>query len=245
LPRYFFFPGFTPGTGGLIRERDLGTQRIAFGSGKREAFWKSCGMQPPSPGRLVVSLFAYGTAPLSPLLGCWEQGAEEVVAVAPEGPAADHMRAYFGGASGPLMRRGRLEARVLPFLPQPRYDQLLWSCAVNFVRGEDSFVRAQWAEQPFVWHIYSQDEGAHRLKLDAFLELYVQGLPAEAATAVRNFWHGWNHIEGAQVNVADAWRAFRSHASTLAAHGRNWAEHVSRGGDLATRLVQFTRERVK
>ena len=33
----------------------------------------------------------------------------------------------------------------LPWLTQPDYDRLLWSADLNFVRGEDSLVRAIWA----------------------------------------------------------------------------------------------------
>jgi uncharacterized repeat protein (TIGR03837 family) len=187
--RYFFLPGFTQDTGGLLRETDLAARRAGFGPEEREAFWRSCGFPPPAQGSLAVSLFGYGAAPVAALLQCWEHGAEEVVAAVPEGHMAEHARAYFGGAAGPLLRRGRLEARILPFLPQPRYDELLWSCAINFVRGEDSFVRAQWAERPFVWHIYPQGQEAHRLKLDAFLDLYARGLEPRAAAALRAFWH--------------------------------------------------------
>ena len=70
-----------------------------------------------------------------------------------------------------MARRGALTVRVLPFIPQPDYDQLLWSCDLNFVRGEDSFVRAQWAGKPFIWHIYPQDENLHHKKLKAFVGL--------------------------------------------------------------------------
>jgi hypothetical protein len=66
----------------------------------------------------------------------------------------------------------------LPFLPQVRYDELLWACDLNFVRGEDSFVRAQWAAKPFVWQIYPQAEDAHRVKLDAFLARHPAGAAA-------------------------------------------------------------------
>ena len=92
---------------------------------------------------------------------------------------------------GNLTRIGRLSLAFLPFLPQPDYDRLLAACDLNFVRGEDSFVRAQWAAQPFVWHIYQQDEDAHLPKLAAFLDLYTHDLaPAENA-ALRNFWRAW------------------------------------------------------
>ena len=58
----------------------------------------------------------------------------------------------------------------LPALTQIDYDHLLWACDLNFVRGEDSLVRALWAGRPFIWHIYPQDDGAHAAKLEAFLD---------------------------------------------------------------------------
>ena len=47
---------------------------------------------------------------------------------------------------------------------------MLWACDVNFVRGEDSLVRALWAGKPLVWHIYPQHDDAHDAKLEAFLD---------------------------------------------------------------------------
>lgn len=62
---------------------------------------------------------------------------------------------------GDVRTRGALTVQVLPFVSQDDFDRLLWSCDFNAVRGEDSFVRAQWAGQPMLWHIYVQDENAH------------------------------------------------------------------------------------
>ena len=45
------------------------------------------------------------------------------------------------------------------------------------MRGEDSLVRALWAGKPFVWQIYPQDDGAHRAKLEAFLD-WLQAPPS-------------------------------------------------------------------
>src|SRR5690606_41136062 len=89
--------------------------------------------------------------------------------------------------AGDSVTIGMLTVRVLPFLPQPDYRRLLWACDLNFVRGEDSFVRAQWAGRPFVWHIYPQDENLHHKKLRAFLGRYVRELPA-----LERFALGWN-----------------------------------------------------
>lgn len=248
LARYFFFPGFTERTGGVLHESALAVRKAAFGAAPRAAFWGAYGFDPPAAGALAVSLFAYANAPITPLLACWEQGRDQVVAAVPEGPLADLVREYSGlgrRAVGVSARRGSLEVRILPFVPQARYDELLWSCDFNFVRGEDSFVRAQWAECPFVWHAYPQAEGAHRLKLDAFLDLYAAGLAPPAAAALRDLWYAWNLMEASPVNLAEAWLRFRSHEAALKVHAKAWATRVAGMCDMATALAQFARQRVK
>ena len=128
----------------------------------------------------------------------------------------------------------------LPFLEQDDYDRLLWCCDVNFVRGEDSFVRAQWAGQGFVWQPYPQAEDAHRLKLDAFLDRYAVGLNPEAATALRAMSSAWND----RGDAGYAWRAFADARSGLAAHTGAWAARLAAMPDLAASLVRFCADRV-
>jgi len=123
---------------------------------------------------------------------------------------------------------------------QDEYDRLLWACDFNFVRGEDSFVRAQWAAQPFIWHIYPQAENAHRLKLDAFLERYCAGLRFPAAAALRVFARAWNG-DGC---VADAWSPLAHELDALCARAKTWAAERAAQPDLATALVRFCRDRV-
>jgi len=130
---------------------------------------------------------------------------------------------------------------VLLFLSQLDYDRLLWSCDLNFVRGEDSFVRAQWASVPFVWHIYPQAEDAHRVKLDAFLHRFECGLNPELASACRQFWLGWNGTGLA----ATQWPAMLAALPALTTHGRAWADQLASAEDLASKLVKFCADTVK
>jgi uncharacterized repeat protein (TIGR03837 family) len=58
------------------------------------------------------------------------------------------------------------------FLPQTLYDQLLCITDFNFVRGEDSFVRAILSGKPFIWNAYLQENIYHRVKVEAFLEVF-------------------------------------------------------------------------
>jgi hypothetical protein len=102
----------------------------------------------------------------------------------------------------------QLHISQLPYLSQNDFDHLLWTCDFNFVRGEDSLVRALWAGRPFAWHIYPQDDLAHHDKLHAFesaLDMPVDLmkfhavwngletglLPALSRTAIDD-WRGWS-----------------------------------------------------
>ena len=88
---------------------------------------------------------------------------------------AGHAARQVAALLGPSLARGALRARCCRRSAQPDYDHLLWSCDLNFVRGEDSFVRAQWAGRPFVWQVYPQHDGAHAAKLEAFLDRFAAG----------------------------------------------------------------------
>jgi hypothetical protein len=60
-------------------------------------------------------------------------------------------------------------------LTQDEFDIALQACDLNFVRGEDSFVRAHWAaasrwQVPFIWQPYRQDGNAHADKLNGWLD---------------------------------------------------------------------------
>jgi uncharacterized repeat protein (TIGR03837 family) len=165
----------------------------------------------------------------------------------PEGVAAGALDVWTHGAlphpRGAPYARGRLTLAAVPFVAQDTYDRLLWACDVNFVRGEDSFVRAQWAARPFVWHIYPQAEGAPRAKLGAFLDRYVAGLDPAAAPAVRRFWQAWNGDDDAGP-IGAAWLEFAAVRPQLGAHGAAWAGGLTRLPELADGLAEAARNRL-
>ncbi len=237
LTKYFFFPGFTAQTGGLLRERDLPATRAAFDGSAAERFWRSLGVAPRADDELFISLFSYDNPALPELLSCWAASPAAVRVLAAPGAATEQIARWFGDAlsSGRLLRRGSLTVQALPFLPQADYDRLLWACDINFVRGEDSFVRAQWARQPFVWQIYPQTEQVHLVKLEAFLTRYLAELKDSDADVVRRCWRAWN----GSGDVGTAWRDYVALRHFLQRHGTVWANHLDRAGDLANNLARF------
>jgi uncharacterized repeat protein (TIGR03837 family) len=242
LTKYFFFPGFTEKTGGLLLERDLMARRDAFLADAKgqETYWRSLGVPQRVAGELRVSLFGYENEAMEALLHSWEQGDQPVTCLLPEGRSLPQVAAYFGqqsGKAGAVWQRGKLRVHVLPFVEQERYDELLWACDVNFVRGEDSCVRAQWAAKPLIWQIYPQHDGVHLEKLEALRVRYTAGLPPAAAQAVRELWLAWN---GGQ-DIAGAWAHFAAQRGVLTRHGEEWARRLA-NNNLALNLLDFFRQ---
>lgn len=247
LCKHFFFPGFEAGTGGLLRERGLRTAREAF-QGSPAAltdWWSAFGLPPTAEGASSVSLFCYDNAALWPLFDAWREGTMPIRCLVPEGYIVGKVMRYFGAPSaapGAHFERGNLAVHVVPFLGQPDYDRLLWACDFNFVRGEDSFVRAQWAARPLIWQVYPQADAAHLRKLDAFLERHGAGLDAASAAAVRALHRAWN---GEPASVAEAWQEWCVRLPALHAHAVDWARTLERGPELAAELVKFAQLQVK
>jgi uncharacterized repeat protein (TIGR03837 family) len=249
LTKYFFFPGFTAQTGGLILERDLLARRDAFqdDAAQQRAFWQSVGVEMPAAGTLKVSLFGYENAMLDSLFDAWSAGAQPVLCLVPEGRILHQVGQYFGDAApraGKGYKRGNLQVSVLPFVEQERYDLLLWACDVNFVRGEDSFVRAQWAGRPFVWHIYPQQDGVHLKKLQAFLILHNRNLGRPASQAVEGLWQEWNRGEAGRAtpeSTIQAWSSFVAARGELSRHAQLWVRQLA-ANDLALNLLDFCQE---
>ena len=241
LRKVFFFPGFTEKTGGLLREASLLARREAFEQdpSARSAFLQGLGVR-PQPGARLISLFAYENPQLGNWLDALAIADQPSHVLVPEGRILWDVCAWLGEPMpgvGEVRQRGALTVQILPFVSQDDYDRLLWSCDFNAVRGEDSFVRAQWAARPMLWHIYLQEDNAHWEKLDAFLAIYRQGLSAPAEAALVGLWRAWNMDR----DPAPAWREAMAHWDELQQHARQWCARLAAQPDLAMALVHFYR----
>ena len=221
LTKWFFYPGFTPVTGGLLREPGLLAEREAF---DRDAWLAARGLA-ARPGERIASLFCYDNPALPALLQTLGS-APTLLLVAP-GAAQRQVRAC---RVPPALR-----VVELPWLTQPDYDRLLWASDLNCVRGEDSFVRAQWAGAPFVWQIYPQHDGAHAPKLEAFLDRFLAGADPDDNAAIRSFWRGWNGLA--------PWPDRLPEPSRWQDLCRNWRRQLAAQPDLVTQLLGFVAEK--
>ena len=235
--KWFFYPGFTLMSGGLLREPGLAQRQATF---DRAAWLGSLGIA--LQGETLVSLFCYEPPELAGLLreladtgingqpvrllvaaGRAQRAVSSAVAAVdiamPEN--SDKKNLYGKKCGGHL-----LSISHLPLLTQTDFDHLLWACDLNFVRGEDSVVRGLWAGKPLVWQIYPQDDGVHLAKLDAFLDML------DASPSLRAFHHRWNAdapTPTAHLEDLSGWQKIADEAR---------ARLVAQD-DLTTRLLQF------
>ncbi len=200
LTKHFFYPGFTRRTGGLLREADLMARQARF---DRDAWLRTMGLvrleenrAEPRPRQRLVSLFCYEPSALPHLLAQLAQDDTPTQLLVTTGRASAAVQTEVDNKNRlqPLWNKHKkLSISYLPYLSQDDFDHLLWACDLNFVRGEDSLVRALWAGKPFIWHIYPQADGAHHDKLNAFLDTL------QAPESLRQFYLRWNSGNDASV----------------------------------------------
>jgi uncharacterized repeat protein (TIGR03837 family) len=230
MTKWFFFPGFTPDTGGLLREADLPARQAAF---QRQAWLSALRLDKPiAANEQLISLFCYEPAALPDLLKQLSQADAPTRLLLAQGRPSAAVAAATQALHMPSSGTGQLRISQLPYLSQTDFDHLLWAGDFNFVRGEDSLVRALWAGKPFAWHIYPQDDLAHHDKLQAFETAL--DMPAD----LRKFHAVWNGLETGPLpalsrTAIDDWRGW-SHQTQ---------QRLSAQTDLTSQLVSFVAQK--
>lgn len=230
LSKYFFFPGFTANTGGLLREPGLLQQRDRWLAKPhlRYQLLQTLGVPELSQralqqGARQVLLFSYPDAPLAGLIRCLSQNHKPTVMLVPTGVCPNL----------PKGTQGQLTVHRIPFIDQTIFDTLLWSGELNFVRGEDSFVRALWAGKPMIWQIYAQDQSAHIIKLSAWLKAM------QASPSLSRLMQSWNsgdnntfsHVLD-QALSPDGWSFWRTESQRI-------TDNIAALPDLANTIIDF------
>ena len=226
--KYFYYPGFTAETGGLLREPPLHAGEPRMSTAETAQFLQSLGIT--WQGERLISLFCYATAPVAALLDALTRHGKPTLLLATHGVAQKILNTL--ETPPPPIR-----IAPLPAMPQPAFDTLLRCADVNFVRGEDSLVRAIWANKPFIWNIYPQDDGAHAPKLQAFLKTMQWDQALEALH------YAWNGLIDAQ-HTADAMDWLSQ------SDGGEWQARIDVSGarlrmnrDLTSALVDFVNKK--
>ncbi|MEI7530489.1 MAG: elongation factor P maturation arginine rhamnosyltransferase EarP [Betaproteobacteria bacterium] len=224
----YFFPGFTEQTGKLI-QGDLthmhNSPKIPIAL---ESAWQNL-----RPGIKRVLIFSYNQVPLASLLDGLYTLKEplDLLICSGQAQAAVHNWAELSPSKNEAHQYINL-----PFVSQNDFDWLLAQSDLNVVRGEDSFVRAQWAGKPFIWHIYPQEDLVHIDKLNAFLNIYTANSSHSVTGAVQNAMHG---------EKISLWWKNLDEMTTHAQEWLNFLKILHKNGDLVTELLEFIQEQQK
>lgn len=236
LTRHFYFPGFTEATGGLIRECNIVEKNQLLANDRRlqSEFWKSLDFT--NTDNLKVSLFCYPNAPIHDLLTAMASSSHAIDCYVPASNILPQIASFFGKdvmSIGESLSRKNLNLHVLPFLSQADYDKLLSVCDINFVRGEDSWIRAILAGKPFIWQPYLQTENTHMKKLDAFLDLFYADFERKQILCeAHRYWSAGyipNYIWQNYINNLLATQTFTNQQTN----------QLAKQADLASKLVIF------
>jgi uncharacterized repeat protein (TIGR03837 family) len=211
----FFVPGFTAMSGGILGED--------FTKVSDDELLQAIHLPPKSNSERWVSLFCYPNAPLQMLC----EVTASIKLLVPNGVDLSMLK---------LPPNHPVIVHRIPHLSQPQYDALLRYCDVNFVRGEDSWVRAQIAGKPFIWQPYIQSEGTHLLKLNAFCDkLELVAAPPPLWRVAMNAWSLANQSKSNPV--AALLNAKQIDFSALDSAFCQWQTHLTSQTGLTTRLM--------
>ncbi len=241
----YFYPGFNQRTGGLLREANLFERKKAFDkttwlAGLRFEVSDNSSVE-LIKSRLsssqLISLFCYEPAALEVLIDQLAASHPPTCLLVTAGRATNAVKAILEGKK--RLKPAYLLPKVLlivylPQLTQTHYDHLLWSCDLNFVRGEDSLVRAIWAAKPFIWQLYPQHDGAHHAKLDAFLAMM------EAPASLKTAHIAWNASAAERQAAPYLPRFPQLDLPIWAQSAENLSNKLRLQTDLATNLISFT-----
>lgn len=230
LRKYFFFPGFTSETGGLLREPELLEQRRAWDTqpALRNTLLQSCGVpgadiEALNRGARLVFVFCYPDAPVQTLINSLALQSQQTVMLIPT--------EVYRHAVSPANNNVRIHHT--PFVSQTDFDRLLWSADLNIVRGEDSLVRALWAARPMIWQPYPQDDSTHVLKLNAWLAR--SDLHADTRALIRSWTVGDLALFEHQLEhhlQTDTWARWVKQS-------QSWSNALAHQSDLVTSIVRF------
>lgn len=175
LKKVFFMPGFTEKSGGVITDSNY-LERIQRVLENKEFYEKKYLSDiEDRENKIVGTLFSYEKN-FTPLLEDLKKLDKDVVILAMGEKTQDSLRKILKNFSIEDFRNslkyGKIEIRFLNFLNQEEYEELINIVDFNFVRGEDSFIRAVLTGKPYMWHIYCQEEYAHMDKIEGFLDKY-------------------------------------------------------------------------
>ncbi|MGL4402294.1 MAG: elongation factor P maturation arginine rhamnosyltransferase EarP [Fusobacteriaceae bacterium] len=260
LKKFFYIPGLLAGSGGVLFEREK-IERIKKISPEEKQIQLDKYLKSFSrkfrEGKKIGTLFSYEKN-FEKLLETLNSQEEETILLlmgekthSSIGEILENLGEN-NGLKENIVRYGKVYMEYYPFIPQEQYDELIQLTDFNFVRGEDSFVRAILSGVPFLWHIYFQEEGVHMdklrgflLALDEYFEKYSQGEYEEVLKKYKKIMCDYNERTGNNLEItSENYKDFFQNLEQLKKMTEQYSDYIVKNHDLVEKLDRFINKKM-
>ena len=219
LKKYFFIPGLSEKSGGILLDNEF-LERKKKVKANKEYYLEKFGIK--GKYDLIGSVFSYEKN-FDSLIEELKKLDKKVILLILSEKTQKNFIKYFDNGNN----YDKIKFVKLPFFTYDKYEELLALCDFNLVRGEDSFVRALLLGKPFLWHIYPQDENTHIKKLESFLEKYCSNNKELKQTFI-NY----------NINKDD-FSYFFKNFKEIEKYNKNYANYLIKNCNLMEKLINF------
>ena len=219
LKKYFFIPGLSEKSGGILLDNEF-LERKKKVEANKEYYLEKFGIKEKYD--LIGSVFSYEKNFDSLIEELKKLGKKIILLILSEKTQKNFIK-YFDNGNN----YDKIKFVKLPFFTYDKYEEFLALCDFNLVRGEDSFVRALLLGKPFLWHIYPQDENTHIKKLESFLEKYCSNNKELKQTFI-NY----------NINKDD-FSYFFKNFKEIEKYNKNYANYLIKNCNLMEKLINF------
>ncbi|MGL5356303.1 MAG: elongation factor P maturation arginine rhamnosyltransferase EarP [Cetobacterium sp.] len=247
LKKYFYMPGFKENTGGVIVDK-LFLNRKNDVSKNREYYLEKYLPQFRDKDYFIGTIFSYEKN-FKPLLESLLKNNKNNCLLILGEKSKDSIREILKDISieyseKEIVEYENIKIKFMPFLEQEEYEELINLAHYNFVRGEDSFVRALLTGKPFVWHIYLQEDMAHMDKIRGFVERYREvleslnlNIPLDIHTKLLKEYNlrDSNSLELGKENFDDFFEEFQN----ISKLSKIYSEYIELNCNLIDKLNRF------
>jgi len=141
--------------------------------------------------------------------------------------------------------KDKLNVQELDYLSQNEWDEMMQSCSILFIRGEETMSRACLAGKPFVWHAYPQSDEYQLVKMNALLDRMTLQIDEEKMKIVRRVWDVFNTPENqlVQKEIENSVYEFLMNSEKMKKDFISFSESLFENGDLVDNLMTFIKEK--
>ncbi|MBR1612753.1 MAG: elongation factor P maturation arginine rhamnosyltransferase EarP [Succinivibrio sp.] len=221
---YFFFPGFTNKTGGVTIE---------------DEFIKKLNKQIT---KTSVTLFSYENENIKDVVDSLKNLDFLIDIYIFEGRALNNFNNLYkkNMVPGDNFKDKNICFIAKQMVSQDEYDELLINSYINLVRGEDSIVRAMLTGRPFLWHIYFQEENAHKDKINALFDRMKEVVDDnEGIEIFREINLNYNNFGNKKIL-----KDLHLNITRIEKICKKWQQHLLSLGSLSDNLLTFIREKI-